>query len=240
VTIAMLESIVLQPTSSLPAPLTTRLAVAHGVHSYGGVLAQPTDFDDWRHLVQATVQMAVDRFGLAEVQQWRFEVWNELWGMGDGPGSPACTTSPCIGTTYMKLYNASAIGVKAVRAPSASSCSCLSRVWLLSVSCLAPVCLVSVSCLSVSCLSPVCLVSVSCLAPVYLVSGSLSANADRAVIQDESAHNIFLSESFVCVPPPPTTTPPPPPPPPPPSPPPPPPHHPPTLAHPNRPCTLTH
>jgi hypothetical protein len=165
VTIAMLESIVLQPTCSLPAPLTTRLAVVHGVHSYGGVLAQPTDFDDWRDLVQATVQMAVDRFGLAEVQQWRFEVWNELWGMGDGPGSPACTTSPCIGTTYMKLYNASAVGVKAVRASSASSGSCLSPVWLLSGSCLSRVCLSRVCLLFVSCLSRVCLLSVSCLAP---------------------------------------------------------------------------
>ena len=82
--------------------------------AYGGVTAQPTDFDDWRHLVQATVQLAVDRFGLSEVQQWRFEVWNELWGMGDGPNTPPCTTSPCIGSTYMKLYNASAVGVKAV------------------------------------------------------------------------------------------------------------------------------
>eukprot|EP01052_Picozoa_sp_SAG31_P049472 SAG31_NODE_10853_length_1090_cov_0.946519_2_plen_33_part_01 len=31
--------------------------------------------------------MAVDKFGLLEVQQWRFEVWNALWGMaGDLPG----------------------------------------------------------------------------------------------------------------------------------------------------------
>lgn len=115
----------------------------HGGMAYHGTEELPTDFDDWRHLVQSTVQMAVTKFGLAEVQQCecpkpslplkaeplrlaetkpgvlpgRFEVWNELWGMaGDLPGhtSPACTSEPCIGSVYMALYNASAVGVKAV------------------------------------------------------------------------------------------------------------------------------
>jgi xylan 1,4-beta-xylosidase len=39
----------------------------------GGQL--PANWDDWRDLVQQTVQLAVHKFGLAEVQQWRFEVW---------------------------------------------------------------------------------------------------------------------------------------------------------------------
>lgn len=43
--------------------------------AYQGVSELPKDWDDWRHLVQAAVQMAVDTFGLAEVQLWRFEVW---------------------------------------------------------------------------------------------------------------------------------------------------------------------
>eukprot|EP00729_Bicosta_minor_P028291 gene28291-1637_t len=58
--------------------------------------------------------MAVNKFGLAEVQQWNFEVWNELWGMAGGDHTPPCTSQPCIGSTYMQLYNASAVGVKAV------------------------------------------------------------------------------------------------------------------------------
>jgi xylan 1,4-beta-xylosidase len=85
--------------------------------AYQGVTQLPTNFDDWRHLVQSAIQMAVDKFGLEEVQQWRFEVWNELWGMaGDLPGktSPSCTKPPCIGSVYMALYNASAVGVKSV------------------------------------------------------------------------------------------------------------------------------
>lgn len=78
----------------------------------GGQL--PTDWDDWRHLVQETVQLAVTKFGLPEVAQWRWEVWNELWGVAGGANTPHCTSEPCIGSTYMALYNASAVGVKAV------------------------------------------------------------------------------------------------------------------------------
>ena len=43
----------------------------------------------------------VDRHGLAEVSTWKWEVWNELWGM-DYPHP------------YLELYNASARALKAV------------------------------------------------------------------------------------------------------------------------------
>ena len=63
---------------------------------------RPSQGGDWYHLVRAVVQHAVDRYGLAEVRDnWRFEVWNELWGMG--------WPDP-----YMTLYNHSAAAVKAV------------------------------------------------------------------------------------------------------------------------------
>ena len=52
-------------------------------------------------MVKATVQHAVDRYGLAVVQTWSFEVWNELWGMP-------------FPEDYMALYSASARAVKAV------------------------------------------------------------------------------------------------------------------------------
>lgn len=32
--------------------------------AYGGVVKPPTDWDDWRHLVQSAAQLAVDRFGI--------------------------------------------------------------------------------------------------------------------------------------------------------------------------------
>ena len=34
--------------------------------------------------------------------------------MAGGANTPHCTSEPCIGSTYMSLYNASAVGVKAV------------------------------------------------------------------------------------------------------------------------------
>lgn len=80
--------------------------------AYAGVETHPVDYDDWRHLVQATVQHSVDRYGLEEVKRWRFEVWNELWGFGES--TPPCSRPPCIGKSYMSLYNASATAVKAV------------------------------------------------------------------------------------------------------------------------------
>lgn len=59
------------------------------------------NFDPWYTLVRATVQHLVDRYGLQEIQQWSFEVWNELWGMP-------------YPSQYLSLYNASARAVKSV------------------------------------------------------------------------------------------------------------------------------
>ena len=81
--------------------------------AYQGVRSIPKDWDDWRHMVQGAVGMAVKTFGISEVQKWRFEVWNELWGMSGGVTQP-CTSDPCIGGHYMALYNASAVAIKAV------------------------------------------------------------------------------------------------------------------------------
>ena len=47
--------------------------------AYRGVTMQPTDFDDWHHLVTALVEFATETYGVAEVKKWSFEVWNELW-----------------------------------------------------------------------------------------------------------------------------------------------------------------
>ena len=50
---------------------------------YQGIKQVPyqKDYTPWFALVKTTAQHAVDRYGLAEVQQWSFEVWNELWGL---------------------------------------------------------------------------------------------------------------------------------------------------------------
>lgn len=66
----------------------------------------PTDMARWSQLVTATVEHWVARYGLDEVRQWRFEVWNE----------PNLVPHFWTGTRtqYFELYEATALAVKAV------------------------------------------------------------------------------------------------------------------------------
>jgi xylan 1,4-beta-xylosidase len=66
----------------------------------------PTDMARWVELVTATLEHWVERYGIAEVRQWRFEVWNE----------PNLVPHFWTGTRteYFELYEATARAVKAV------------------------------------------------------------------------------------------------------------------------------
>ncbi|WP_309134717.1 beta-xylosidase [Cellulomonas sp.] len=66
----------------------------------------PTDMAAWADLVRGTVQHWVDRYGLDEVRQWRFEVWNE----------PNLVPHFWTGTRtqYFELYEATARAVRSV------------------------------------------------------------------------------------------------------------------------------
>ncbi|QUQ72476.1 xylan 1,4-beta-xylosidase [Kutzneria sp. CA-103260] len=44
---------------------------------WGAHGAPPTDYAKWAELVRATVDHWVSRYGLAEVREWYFEIWNE-------------------------------------------------------------------------------------------------------------------------------------------------------------------
>jgi xylan 1,4-beta-xylosidase len=67
----------------------------------------PKHYEEWRDLVFNFTQHVVQRYGLDEVRQWYFEVWNEpnLSGFWSGTKDE-----------YWKLYDAAAAGVKAVDA----------------------------------------------------------------------------------------------------------------------------
>ncbi|HEY0702385.1 MAG TPA: hypothetical protein VGD60_06425 [Candidatus Acidoferrales bacterium] len=73
---------------------------------YKPVVAPPKDYDRWSALISAFAKHLVDRYGIDEVSQWYFEVWNEpnldFWA-GD-PREP----------TYYKLYDATAVALKSV------------------------------------------------------------------------------------------------------------------------------
>ena len=73
---------------------------------YKPLPSPPKDFGKWAALVGALTQHLVDRYGLAEVNQWYFEVWNE-------PNLDFWTGNPKQ-KTYFELYDAAARAIKAV------------------------------------------------------------------------------------------------------------------------------
>jgi xylan 1,4-beta-xylosidase len=87
-----------------------KLAAAQALQSfwYHPVVSPPKDWNRWRNLVSHFAQHLVDRYGIGEVSQWYFEVWNEpnleFWA-----GDPA-------ESTYYRLYDVTAQALKSVNA----------------------------------------------------------------------------------------------------------------------------
>jgi len=85
-----------------------KLALRQDVHAfwYKQIVAPPKDYAKWDALMRAFAQHLIDRYGVDEVTQWYFEVWNEpnidFW-TGD-PKQP----------TYFELYDHTARALKAV------------------------------------------------------------------------------------------------------------------------------
>jgi xylan 1,4-beta-xylosidase len=85
-----------------------KLALRDQLHAfwYKQNISPPKDYAKWDALIKQFTQHLVDRYGIAEVAQWYFEVWNEpnldFWG-GD-PRQP----------TYWELYDHTARAVKSV------------------------------------------------------------------------------------------------------------------------------
>ncbi len=88
--------------------MPARLAAANARHSfwYHPVVAPPKDYGRWDALITALAQHLVQRYGIDEVSQWYFEVWNEpnldFWA-----GEPKQAT-------YWTLYEHTARALKAV------------------------------------------------------------------------------------------------------------------------------
>mmetsp|Transcript_44985 Transcript_44985/g.106848 ORF Transcript_44985/g.106848 Transcript_44985/m.106848 type:complete len:629 (+) Transcript_44985:110-1996(+) len=69
--------------------------------AYKGLIMPPTNYTDWYDLVQSFALHLIDRYGIDEVAQWHFEVWNEFWGVR-------------FPEPYMELYKTSVNALKAV------------------------------------------------------------------------------------------------------------------------------
>src|SRR4029077_12504104 len=87
-----------------------KLAARDALHAfwYKQNVSPPKDYAKWDSLITAFTEHLVERYGIAEVSQWYFEVWNEpnldFW-VGDPKQS-----------TYWELYDHTARAVKAVSA----------------------------------------------------------------------------------------------------------------------------
>lgn len=73
---------------------------------YHPYIAPPKDWNRWGDLIHAFAQHLVDRYGVDEVSQWYFEVWNEP-NIGFWAGQPKQAT-------YFHLYDVAARAVKSV------------------------------------------------------------------------------------------------------------------------------
>ncbi|MBS0389069.1 MAG: glycosyl hydrolase family 39 [Proteobacteria bacterium] len=85
-----------------------KLALRQDVHAfwYKQIVAPPKDYAKWDALMHAFAQHLVDRYGIDEVAQWYFEVWNE-------PNIDFWTGEPKQ-ATYFELYDHTARALKAV------------------------------------------------------------------------------------------------------------------------------
>lgn len=75
------------------------------VFEYRAIASPPKDWDRWRELVAALAANLVERYGIDEVAEWGFEVWNEpnlhsFWSGSD--------------SDYFRLYDEAARAVKSV------------------------------------------------------------------------------------------------------------------------------
>jgi len=85
-----------------------KLALRQDVHPfwYKQIVSPPKDYGKWDDLMRAFAQHLVDRYGLNEVAEWYFEVWNE-------PNIDFWTGDPKQ-ATYFELYDHTARALKAV------------------------------------------------------------------------------------------------------------------------------
>jgi xylan 1,4-beta-xylosidase len=88
--------------------MPNKLAARNAIHPfwYRPNVSPPNDWNNWDALITAFTQHLVDRYGIDEVAQWYFEVWNEpnldFWA-----GDPKQDT-------YWDLYDHTALAVKKV------------------------------------------------------------------------------------------------------------------------------
>lgn len=100
-----LVSIGMRPFVELSFMPTALASGSTTVFHYQGNVTPPRNYKDWATLIHKLVKHWVDRYGIQEVRQWFFEVWNE-------PNLKAFWTGNQ--TDYFKLYRSTAEAIKKV------------------------------------------------------------------------------------------------------------------------------
>ncbi|HXN72876.1 MAG TPA: hypothetical protein VN861_10030 [Candidatus Acidoferrales bacterium] len=85
-----------------------KLAAANDIHPfwYKQNVSPPKDYDRWAAMISAFAKHLIDRYGIEEVSNWYFEVWNE-------PNLDFWTGDPKQ-STYYHLYDVTALALKSV------------------------------------------------------------------------------------------------------------------------------
>ncbi len=91
--------------SFMPKKLTSDPNALHAFW-YKQNVAPPKDWDKWGQLVETFTRHMVERYGIEEVSQWYFEVWNEP-NLDFWVGNPK-------ESTYYQLYDQAALAIKRV------------------------------------------------------------------------------------------------------------------------------
>lgn len=91
--------------SFMPKKLTSDPNALHAFW-YKQNVAPPKDWDKWGQLIEAFTRHIVERYGIEEVSQWYFEVWNEP-NLDFWVGNPK-------EETYYQLYDQAALAIKRV------------------------------------------------------------------------------------------------------------------------------
>jgi xylan 1,4-beta-xylosidase len=90
----------------MPSQLSAKPDARYDDFWYGPNVYPPKDYNRWGNLVAAFTRHLVDRYGIDEVAQWYFEVWNEP-NISSWRGDPKQST-------YFELYDHAARAIKAI------------------------------------------------------------------------------------------------------------------------------
>jgi xylan 1,4-beta-xylosidase len=100
-----LLSIGMKPFVELSFMPSTLASGGQTVFHYRAVVSPPKDYSQWAILIRKLVTHWVERYGIDEVRQWFFEVWNEPNLTAFGTGGQA---------DYFELYRYTAEAIKTV------------------------------------------------------------------------------------------------------------------------------